>query len=253
MIEDYIFDSQFVVHAGGIGERWKGVSLKTPKPLTKVGKVKKPIIEYAILPFINFGVKKFYITLYYKINIFKKYLEKIFSKYKIEIEFLEEKNKRLGRLGIVKKSLEEGKLDINKNIISMNASDILIFDIKKAFDFHFSNLNIPITIVASKNFKTSFGILEVDEKNKVIGFEEKPFLNFFTNTAFYIIDKSFNKKILEMKINYPKNFEEIKEFWENSKVIALVEHGKTWFPFKDLKDYREFGNLDFLFLQSFLK
>lgn len=245
MNEKYIFDTQFIINAGGLGERWRDVS-SLPKPLTPIGKHKKPMIEYVILSFMRAGIEEFYITLYYKPKLFINCLKKIKEKYKIKINYLIEGKERLGRLGIIKKSFEEGLLDANRPLVSANASDILIFDMKKAFDFHLSNLNFPVTAIVSKNFKSSFGILELGKYGNVVSFKEKPYMQYFTNTAFYIIDKKFNKKILKAKLEFPINFEDFKSFWKFVKAIPLVEYGKTWFPFKDLKDYREFGDINFL-------
>jgi NDP-sugar pyrophosphorylase family protein len=43
---DYFLNSELIVHAGGLSERWFPVTQgKIPKPITEIGKKRRPMID----------------------------------------------------------------------------------------------------------------------------------------------------------------------------------------------------------------
>ena len=68
-----MIDQVFIL-VGGKGSRISKVTKKTPKPLIKINK--KIFLDYLILFFTKFGVKKIYLLTNYKNKIFKKKYEK---------------------------------------------------------------------------------------------------------------------------------------------------------------------------------
>ncbi len=92
-----------VIMAGGKGSRLKPITNVIPKPLVPVGD--KTILEVIMDQFESIGCHKFYMSVNYKADMMKYYLNHLDHQYDIEF-FME--NKPLGTIGSV--SLLKGKI-----------------------------------------------------------------------------------------------------------------------------------------------
>ena len=104
-------NSEVVIMAGGRGQRLSPFSELLPKPLIPING--KPVIDHIIEKFLRVGIKKIYITVNYKKNIIKSYLQNQFKKTKIV--YIEEK-KPLGTAS----SLNQIKIKNPKNFLVIN-------------------------------------------------------------------------------------------------------------------------------------
>ena len=164
--------------AGGEGKRLKQFSNYFPKPLVPYENT--TVIENIISRFKNYGIKKFFISVFYKKNLLKAYLEE--NKYK-NLIYLEEKTP-LGSAGAL--SLLRGK--IKKDLFVINCDTIINIDLEKLYEFHKKN-KFQITLVAaSKNFQISYGACQINKKNgQLIKISEKPNFNYLVSVGLYLI------------------------------------------------------------------
>lgn len=259
--KEYLLNSQIVVHAGGLGERWRPVDGERPKPLTPVGKKPRPMIEWVILPWIASGVKKIFITAWHKSKVVEEYSKNFEKRSGVEIEVLAEpEERRLGRAGIIKFGLENGVLDENKPIISMNASDIIRLDTLALMRYHINGIKKGyfLTVVGTKILPTIFGIVTISQEGEVKKFVEKPLIKLksqFVNTGLVVIDSRLNKIFKEIRDeDLPLDLEStdnkiIRKFWKKARAYLKAIPWKNWIYLKDLKDYKRVEKID---LEKFL-
>lgn len=170
-----------VIMAGGLGSRLGSLTKNIPKPMLKVAG--KPMLEYNIDKLIKYGIKEVIIS----VNYLKDQIIKYFgdgSEKGISISYLEEK-KPLGTAG----SLSLLKEFSNDTILLIN-SDILSDINFENFYLHHNLNKVSMTVLTTEySYNIPYAVLET-EKEKVIGFNEKPSLKFNINGGIYLIDKN---------------------------------------------------------------
>lgn len=175
-----------VIMAGGKGTRLIPYTNILPKPLIPIGE--KTITECIMERFERFGCNKFNMIVNYKKNFIKSYFGE--NDIKKDIVFTEEES-FLGTGGGLK--LLEGKY---KTSFFMTNCDVIIeADYSKILKKHKLQKNIITIVCARKNITLPYGIVNFDNKNRLLNLEEKPSFNLSTNTGFYVIEPEFLKLI----------------------------------------------------------
>ena len=173
------------IMAGGRGSRLKQFTNYFPKALVPFKDI--TAAEHIINNFKNFGVKKFFMSVFYKKNLIKSY----FKENKIKnIEFIEEK-KPMGTAGAI--SLLKGK--IQNDFFLINCDSILSMNLNKFYEFHKKN-NFKITLVAaSKNFQIAYGTCQINKNGQLKQIVEKPNLNYLVSVGLYLVKAEIIKKL----------------------------------------------------------
>ncbi len=255
---EYFLNSELIVHAGGLSERWFDVTQgKIPKPVTDIGKKLRPIIDWIILPYVMGGLKKIFISLWHNPDVIIEHCDEIAKNTGIEFVYLREpEEKRLGRAGVIKHYLEKGVLSEDKPKISINTSDIIRLNIKELAKFQFLGLDkgFLASVIGSPSEMSQFGRIRCDINTKaVIYFEEKPLIQLpkdeYVNTGVFYLDSGLNKYFYEIEEkDLPVDLEKSKILPKISKMMRCFEHAvplKTWFWLKNLQDYRKVKDIDF--------
>ena len=138
-----------VIMAGGKGTRLKPITNVIPKPLVPIGD--KTILETILDQFEEIGCTKFYMSVNYKADIMKYYLNQLEHKY--DIEFFQE-DKPLGTIGSV--SLLKGK--ITTPFFVSNCDSINEQDYRDVWDYHVNNHNDMTIVTMVKSFKIPYGV-----------------------------------------------------------------------------------------------
>lgn len=168
-----------VIMAGGKGTRLKPITNVIPKPLVPVGD--KTILEEIMDQFEVIGCKNFYMSVNYKSDMMRFYLEH--TEHKYSIEFFEEP-KPLGTIGSV--ALLKDKI---KSPFFVTNCDILIDqDFRDVYDYHIENKNDITMVTAVKNFHIPYGVIETGEDGLMTGLKEKPDITYKINTGVYILN-----------------------------------------------------------------
>jgi dTDP-glucose pyrophosphorylase len=181
-------DLPVVIMAGGKGTRLKPLTNVIPKPLIPIGE--KTILEEIMDRFEKIGCKEFYMSVNYKYDVLKFYLDKLEHKY--QIEFFQE-DKPLGTIGSV--SLLKGK--INRPFFISNCDIIIDQDFTDVYDYHINNNNDITMITAVKNYSIPYGVVETSENGVLKDIKEKPELNYMINTGVYILQPELIDEIPE--------------------------------------------------------
>ena len=192
-----IIDNPLVIMAGGYGKRLMPFTKDIPKSLVKVGT--KPMLERIINNAKIQGFYNIYISIYYKGEKIKKYFGNG-RKYGVKIKYINEKKPlgTIGSLSYLQKTKYKDLIVTNCDVITdINYLDILNFHINQK-----SNLT-----VAFKKHKTQnpYGVIDIN-RNKVIGFKEKPIMENNVNAGVYV----FNRKAINlMKKNFHYDFPDL--------------------------------------------
>lgn len=177
-----------VIMAGGKGSRLKPLTNVVPKPLIPVGD--KTILEEILDQFEHIGCTKFYMSVNYKYDILKFYLDQLDHEY--DISFFKE-DKPLGTIGSV--SLLKGKIDTP--FFVSNCDIIIDQDYRDVYQYHLNNKNDITIVTAVKNFKIPYGVIETEENGLMVGLTEKPEINYMINTGVYILNPELIDEIPE--------------------------------------------------------
>ena len=168
-----------VIMAGGKGTRLKPITNVLPKPLIPVGE--KTILEVIMDQFESIGCHKFYMSINYKADILKYYLNQLDHQY--DIEFFQEENP-LGTIGSV--SLLKGKIDTP--FFVSNCDSINEQDYRDVYDYHISNRNDMTIVTMVKTFKIPYGVIETGDDGLMVALHEKPEQTYMVNTGVYILN-----------------------------------------------------------------
>ena len=216
-----------VIMAGGKGTRLKPITNVIPKPLVPIGD--KTILETILDQFEEIGCTKFYMSVNYKADIMKYYLNQLDHKY--DIEFFQE-DKPLGTIGSV--SLLKGK--ITTPFFVSNCDSINEQDYRDVYDYHVSNHNDLTIVTMVKSFKIPYGVIETGEDGLMTALSEKPELTFKVNTGVYILNPSCIDEIPEGEFFHITHLmEKIKARGGRVGCFPVSEH--AW---KDMGEWPEY-------------
>ena len=181
-------DLPVVIMAGGKGTRLKPITNVIPKPLIPVGE--KTILEEIMDQFEGIGCKNFYMSVNYKSDMMRYYLDQLEHHY--NIEFFEE-TKPLGTIGSV--SLLKGK--ITTPFFVSNCDIIIDQDYRDVYEYHRHNHNDLTIVTAVKSFKIPYGVIETGNDGLMTGLQEKPDITYMINTGVYLLNAECINEIPE--------------------------------------------------------
>ena len=168
-----------VIMAGGKGTRLKPITNVIPKPLVPIGD--KTILEEIMDQFEDIGCQKFYMSVNYKSDMMRYYLDQLPHHY--DVNFFEE-DKPLGTIGSV--SLLKGKIDTP--FFVSNCDIVIDQDMRDVYDYHCENHNDLTIVTAVKSFRIPYGVIETGEDGLMTALKEKPELTYMINTGVYILN-----------------------------------------------------------------
>jgi len=182
------FNLPVVIMAGGFGTRLKPLTNVLPKPLIPIGE--RTMLEEIFNRFNQYGCNHFYLSVNYKADLIRFYLESL--KLPFQIDYLIE-DKPLGTAG---------SLSLLKNVISetffvSNCDIIIEQDYGEILSFHQENMNELTLVAALKHFPIPYGTLETGENGKLLSLYEKPELTFKINSGMYILEPHLLNEIPE--------------------------------------------------------
>lgn len=214
-----------VLMAGGKGERLRPLTLKTPKPLLKVGN--KCIIDYNVDSLINYGLENIFVS----VNYLGEQLEEHFieKRQHIQIKCIRE-SEFLGTIGSVK-NIESF---VNDTVLVMNSDLFTNIDFEDYYiDFQQSEADISVAAVPY-SINVPYGVFELNGRT-INGICEKPTFNYYANAGIYLI----KRRLLDF---IPKNtFFNATDFLEIliSKKMKVIRYPITtyWIDIGKPEDY----------------
>ena len=220
-------DLPVVIMAGGKGTRLKPLTNIIPKPLIPIGD--KTILEEIMDRFERIGCKRFYMSVNYKSDMMRFYLDRLEHKY--NIDFFEEE-KPLGTIGSV--SLLMGKIDMP--FFVSNCDIVIDQDMRDVYDYHNESHNDLTIVTAVKSLRIPYGVIETGEDGLMIAIKEKPELTYMINTGVYILNPECIAEIPQGEFfHVTQLMEKIKAHGGRVGCFPVSEH--AW---KDMGEWSEY-------------
>ena len=218
--------------AGGIGSRLSEETLKTPKPMIKIGK--HPILFHIMKHYSDFNFKKFIVCGGYKYFYIKKFFlqnKNLISnkKFDWDINIINTglKTQTGARIKKIKKYLKDEKL-----FFMTYGDGVANVNINKILKFHKKHKKIA-TLTAVRPLPR-FGNIKLN-KNKVSSFSEKDRLQEgWINGGFFVLNKEVFDYIDDRQ-NCIFEKEPLQNLSKNGQLMAYKHEG-FWHPMDTLRD-----------------
>lgn len=178
---------QVVILCGGKGTRMGYTTEDLPKPLIPIGK--RPILQRIMEHYSRHGHKNFLLLSGYKHHLFRKRL-KFEKDWKVSFSIL----KKASKGDRLRKAYEDSKMkfDADGDILLSYGDDMCDVDVNEVIKKH--KANKKLVTITSVRPNSSFGLLELNAKDVITRFEEKPALPFWINGGYMVV----NRKVLEI-------------------------------------------------------
>ena len=225
-----------MILAAGLGTRMKPLTLKTPKPLIKIGN--KNLLERSISILEDHGVEQIIINVHHLADQIEKFISNLKTKVKITIS--DEKNLLLDTGGGVK----EGTKNFGKNPFFVLNPDTLwltdyLSEMKSLEKIYFESKKPCLLLVNKKlSFDTSFKG-DFNLKNNIVS---KDIENNFIFTGLQLLDRNYldpiDKKVFSMN-----------EVWNNlinNHKLSGIESSQKFYHLNTEKIYNKISNLDII-------
>jgi NDP-sugar pyrophosphorylase family protein len=217
--------------AAGYGKRLEPLTKAVPKPMVPVAN--KPIMQYNIELLRKYGIKDIIANIHY----FPEQVENYFgdgSSFGVNLKYSFEEE-LLGTAGGVKRMSQLADIDDTFMVIS---SDILTdVNISRMLAHHKKKKAIATIALTQVDDVTQFGVVVLDEKERIVEFQEKPSIESaksdLVNTGIYI----FEPEMLEM---IPENISDFgKEIFPR-----LVSERAPFYGYKMIEYWNDVGGIE---------
>ena len=179
-MKQYISSLHGVCVVGGRGRRLRPFTTDRPKAMLPLGIEKKPMLEFAIKPWIRLGIKNYIFCTGYKSELIESYLGDG-KKFGIKIDYSREKT-NLETGGAIKNAINNKVLNKGAPIVVCYCDDLVRLDLSDLVKMHISGTKhgFKATVVTTDKYRTNYGIVETkllkNGLKKVIDFKEKPLI-----------------------------------------------------------------------------
>jgi glucose-1-phosphate cytidylyltransferase len=204
-----------VILAGGLGTRISEYTKTVPKPMIRING--KPLIYYIMKHYSKFGFKEFYVALGYKGEIIKKYFNKNYFGWKVNLINTGLKTMTGGRLKRLKNFLQD------ETFMLTYGDGVSNVDLNKLIKFHKKNKKL-VSMTAVRP-QARFGAIKF-KGNKVSYFKEKSKLDEgWVNGGFFVIEPDFLKLIKSDKTQL--EVDPLEKISKNGQLVAY-KHYDFW-------------------------
>jgi dTDP-glucose pyrophosphorylase/predicted transcriptional regulator len=190
-----------ILMAGGLGSRLKPLTDDCPKPMLNIGG--KPILERVLDNFIEYGYRKFYISVNYRAEMIESYFNDGL-RWSVDIRYLRE-NMPMGTAGALSLLTERPSVPI----IVMNGDVLTKVNMQHLLDFHEAHKSKATMCVHEYDFQVPYGVITTNQY-RLAAIDEKPIQRFFVNAGIYVLEP-------DMIDHIPKN-----EFFNMTTLFETV-------------------------------
>lgn len=239
-------DIPVVIFCGGTGTRLKEETEFKPKPMVTVGG--NPILWHIMKIYSSYGYNKFILTLGYKGNAIKEFflnhkmlcsdfkmvngeVVECYTDYednKFEIIFADTGQETLTgeRLKMVEQYIDADQfmLTYGDGVSNVN--------IEQLHNFH--NEQKSLVTITGVHPTSKFGLVQTDDTQRVVAFNQKPQLHDYVNGGFMVVQKEFMKYLKEDQMVEDALIEAVK-----GNSVSLYKHDGFWHCMDTYKDYED--------------
>ncbi|MEM1541195.1 MAG: nucleotidyltransferase family protein [Ignisphaera sp.] len=224
------------IPAGGEGTRLRPYTEVIPKPMIPIGIEEKPVLEYVIKWLKKFGIDDIVLLVGYRWKQIRNYFGDG-SRFGVNIRYSIDNDNYRGTGGALLNAFKNGFFD--SDIVLVWYGDIIApIDVSSLIAKHIER-KADIVIVLANRYKVPVGVAKVD-KDKVIGFEEKPWINLYVSLAILTITPQL---LTYAEDHLGTSFDIMGDLipWMVSRgfnVIAYEYHG-SWYDIGGVEQYKK--------------
>jgi len=217
-----------VVLAGGLGSRLRPYTILLPKPLMPIGE--HTILELIIRQLISFGYDHVTLAVNHQYELIKAYFGDG-SRWGIAVDYsLEEKP--LGTMGPLKNIR-----DLPRDFLVMNGDILTDLNYSHLFKKHVNdNCLFSVSSYERENV-IDYGVLQVNEKSRLVGFSEKPTSIFEVSMGIYMVNRDVLRYIPEDTYFGFDNL--MSTLLSERREINVIKHGGYWLDIGRPDDYEK--------------
>jgi NDP-sugar pyrophosphorylase family protein len=213
-----------VILAGGKGRRLEPYTRIIPKPLMPVGD--KPILEILLRQLKLAGIQEVTLTVGYLADLMKLFFQDG-SRLGLKLEYVMEKTP-LGTSGPL--ANVEG---LDDTFIVCNGDVLTDLDFNDLIDFHNRQGSIATIATHKRKVDINLGVVEIDKKNFIKGYHEKPSINYLVSMGIYVFEPHILDYIpKDVYLDFP------------DLVLKLVEAGEKVSGYKFRGYWEDLGRPD---------
>jgi len=170
-----------VVLAGGKGTRLRPYTVVFPKPLMPLGDY--PILEVIVRQLAAEGFRRITLAVNHQANLIKAFFGdgeqwNVRIDYSVESEPLS----TIAPLCLIE--------DLPETFLLMNGDVLTDLSVRRLYDEHVAS-GCAFTVAASwRTHRVDYGVLKIDAASTLVGFEEKPSMQYLVSMGVYVVDKS---------------------------------------------------------------
>lgn len=172
-------DMKAVVLAGGKGARLAPYSTVLPKPLMPIGDM--PILAIMLHQMKRAGIEEVVLTVGHLSELLRAFFQEG-ERYGVKIRYSYEEE-ALGTSGPL--SLIE---DLDDTFLVTNGDVLTTLDLNSIIETHRSSGAAATIAMYTRNVFINLGVLELDGKNEVVGYIEKPTYTFPVSMGIYVFE-----------------------------------------------------------------
>jgi NDP-sugar pyrophosphorylase family protein len=169
-----------IIMAGGLGARLRPLTNDIPKPLLKVGS--RPVLETIIENFADQGFRHITLCINYRGDMIRDHFGDG-SRWDLQISYVEEPD-RMGTAGALTLLPERPA----EPFIVMNGDLLTKVDFVRLLDFHRRQGFAATVAMREYSYQVPYGVLEINDKYKVMRMVEKPLERRYVSAGIYILD-----------------------------------------------------------------
>jgi NDP-sugar pyrophosphorylase family protein len=243
MSNNYISNFCGVCIAGGAGKRLRPFTEDRPKAMLPIGIEKKPMLEFAIKPWIKLGLRNYIFCTGYKSNLIEDYFGDGKS-FGAKINYSREKiNLETG--GAIKNAIQNGILNKSTPMVIFYCDDLVRINPFDLIKMHIAGKKqgFKATLVATNKFKTNYGIIEAkllkNGLKKVTDFKEKPLIEKNANVGIYCFEPEVLGLIDEHQPPFKLEKLILPELTERNWLMMHEISWDDWIPINTDKEYED--------------
>lgn len=221
-----------IILAGGLGERLRPLTEKTPKPLLPIQG--KPIVEHCIENLKRHGIHEIVLSIGYKAEDIQHYFGDG-KRWGVQISYNVEKE-LLGTGGAVKDLVK--KFHILDHFVLVWGDNLANFDFRGMEDFHHAHHGLITMSLTPREDVEHFGVARLEGK-KIAGFVEKPKReeapSKYINAGAFIVHPNALALLPEGKSSIERQCFEL--LASQGKLFGFFHEG-FWFPTDTLEKYQ---------------
>lgn len=215
-----------VILAGGKGTRLRPYTVALPKPLMPIGEY--PILEVIIRQLRSQGFGHVTLAVNHQADLFRAFFGDG-SKWGMKIDYSLE-SKALSTMGPLK--LIE---DLPEHFLVMNGDILTDVHYGEFLDAHAAEDRLFTISAAARDQRIDYGVLKVDGRNALVGFDEKPSIPFLVSMGVYAVSR---RTLDNIPPDQAYGFDHlVLGFLAEQKQVTVVPHLGYWLDIGRPDDY----------------